>query len=98
MEAYYLKKLEDRNLFKHKYLRLTSPERSHPLPTDHLHATTIEKDYEAFNNSILKRPPHSPDNHIDPALSQLNRRIEVPGNSPAYLGRIPLHSDRMKQL
>lgn len=98
VEAFYLKKLEDRNIFKNKYLKLTNPERNQPLPTAQLQNTTIEKDYQTFNNSNIKRPAHTGDNDIDPTLSQLNSKIEVPGNSPAYLGRIPLHTDRMKQL
>ena len=68
------------------------------MPTALLQNMTIEKDYQSFNNSITKKPAQASDNDIDPTLSRINRKIEVPSNSPAYLGRIPLHTDRMKQL
>jgi hypothetical protein len=36
--------------------------------------------------------------YIDDILSSINKHVDVPDSSPAFLGRIPISSDRKRQL
>lgn len=38
------------------------------------------------------------DPYVDNVLSSINKHIDLPDSSPAYLGRIPISSDRKRQL
>ena len=35
---------------------------------------------------------------VDDLLSSINKHIDVPDSSPAFLGRIPFNADRKRQL
>lgn len=37
-------------------------------------------------------------NNVDSVLGRINKHIDVPDSSPAFLGRIPVNADRKQQL
>jgi hypothetical protein len=64
-------------------------------------SNTIEKEYSSLNESMMdieRKTSKLRDTEIDRAIYHINKRIEVPDSSPAFLGRIPISSDRRRQL